>query len=1315
MISLKSALAFVLVLATTAKVSAFDALRCTTFVFRTSDNYVWSCGDFLPEEPGTGHRYYCDHSLGDAINPVAHEPAYYADKWCYFMVDTIRSANATTTAGENHYSLTLPVGINETPGPWPLEFNTINDWGCYVVENGIVTESYIVDSREGGSAVSTTEQCDRTPEDQNNPQNTYFDYDKISWWNWPDWGLTPSDFTGAIPPTGYTPAKGQWNQCHYSKWHLGLNYVPELDVTHAECLPGYVCEEKWTDYALCMPDMMADHECCISWAMRCEGVGECCAGSECDEYGYCNEREPQVFTDPPGICGEGGSKQAKEDKNLYSRCYQYDNGQGDCADGYLCVGHATLGGWFFSTCEMDPSVENECCLWNYDSNYPRPGDCCVGWYAHCNSRDPNGKCQSSICMPGRETGDINGVSMKDVHDGICSSPPVQSSFNENIGKCVGAVCGVWGDPHIITCDDLHYDCQALGIFTLMKNHMFNIQGNFIFMDAPWGAASVTNDLAIDFIKGQDDGVSNGVPTFQFSFPNFENIDENNQIYDPKSRVVGACPLMMYVDGEMRDISQVQDNGFLYGGEDSDHSVQLVSYNEIHIQHKVGEDIDGNPYYSESKIWIDGGGPFTEWSCIITFFICLPQDEQEMFETSSSGLLGTPTNDIKDDWMGKDGQTLMLPDHNRNGAAWDYCTENWCVEQEESIITYEDGSSYSDYKCNNTAFTPFDVYTCEDPQSIIEKCKDTLQPVACQMETCIGNPDVIPEIEVIGNLTELDTPDTPNFLEFPETNTTDEYGDCTDLGAGLSGATGTGAWSSAYPQIDSIFSGNGGYSLGHDNSISVLVGGNFNCKQGSGIEGRSVFLGDMTISAEGCKRLAATATGSLIHPFENTPCVEVGGAVSIDSGHHENTKYIMYEYGNAAKSCHFVYKEECTLNGASCPTNMTELALNGIKTNGDFVQNSELDLAFWEEEMTLLQQKTNYWTSLEANGVAEIADGVLSFSSGSDNNPVQIFDIEPIATDIHTVVFRKNMNGKTILIRVDDSGEFLIPTMCFTPDDALPGEAPICGSDSFPSKLTGSIAWLFTTSSSVEIVGAAEMHGSIVVPFGSMTFSSMGHSGRFIVKGDLTIDGEFTELHNYEFDPVAKHLPLGSDLDLICSIAPPVVCNETYKTYTSETACPSKPEGVVKLIKSSAEKPEDEPILYDIFFDPPSDINSARTVKFKVDNPFTNHTDIYIKHVKKVGKYAMDPVCEAMPFTAGCAEEAPEIEVGCHEYEGVDAFALVNIYFASNTDSMVMDIGADGDVTIDKCCKPPEEYQAGYGFIEYTFEIQCTCPDGIAQA
>jgi hypothetical protein len=143
------------------------------------------------------------------------------------------------------------------------------------------------------------------------------------------------------------------------------------------------------------------------------------------------------------------------------------------------------------------------------------------------------------------------------------------------------------------------------------------------------------------------------------------------------------------------------------------------------------------------------------------------------------------------------------------------------------------------------------------------------------------------------------------------------------------------------------------------------------------------------------------------------------------------------------------------------------------------------------------------------------------------------------------------------------------------------------------------------------------------------------------------------------------------------------CNETYKTLTSESACPANPQGVVKMIKQSAESPpEGKAILYGIIFKPPNDINSAHTVKFKVDNPFANHTDIFIKHMKKVGKYALDPNYVSMPLTAGCKRDALEIEAGCFEYKGIEPFAIVDIYFASNTDFMLKEISSGGNVQID---------------------------------
>lgn len=1087
------------------------------------------------------------------------------------------------------------------------------------------------------------------------------------------------------------PDRTAWGRCHYDDAIASPNYNPGLGVEYAECKPGYYCEWLGQDFALCMPDPHADHECCISWNNKCENVGDCCLGSECNANGYCEVGLPEQFEDPPGICQD---RVTKTERKLWSRCYEYENqDQGDCAAGYICTGNH-----MYAQCEVDVSVKNDCCKWEYDITNPRPGDCCLGWMSHCH-RYEGGECVESQCIPGRETGtDELGNSMLDVHDRLCTEVPPEATFNEQVNECTGAVCGVWGDPHIVTCDNLHYDCQAVGLFTLMKNHMFNVQANFVFIDAPWGGASVTNDIVIDYVKD----TPADIPTFQFSFPNFENVDPSNPVYPAESKQIGACPVMFYLDGELVDISSVPDDDYIWGDANSDHSVKISGYNQIDVKLYVGLDENGEKYYSNSVVWIEGSGPFTDWSCILTYFICLPREEKDLFEISTTGLLGTPTGTISDDWMATDGQTLILPEHDRNQASFNYCLDNWCVSEDESIMTYEGDSTYHDYKCEPQDYHEFDINECHNADEIIAACATSPEPIACQMESCIGNPAVDDEINRFGD------DDEENFLEDPDVNPPD-YGDCANLGSGLSGSTGEGFFDLPYPSINSIFAG--GFSVGHDSSVSVLVGGDFTCKQGAGFEGRAVFLGDMTLEENGCERLAATGHGSLIHTPDNHVCVEVGGDVAIDAT-FENQKLIMYEYGNHNRACHLLYKNACTLNGEACPNTLTALDSEHVYTNGDFTQDIALDLTRWSDEITLLQQKTNYWSTLPETGSTVVQDGVnLLFRSSSTNDPVQIFKISPIDASIASVTFSKELHGKTILIIVDGDSEFHAPNMCFHPVDALPEHAPICGRDTFPTELTASIAWVFPTTGSVVMSGDFEFQGSIVVPFGDLTANMRGHSGRLIVGGNLVVDGEFTELHNYEYDPENHPLPLGEELDTYCQVQTPP-CEETYLSQTSTEVCPDSPDGIVTVLHSSHPIAEDEPILYDIIIEPPSDPNSAHTLKFKVDNPFQDHTDIFIKHVKKVGAFAMDPVCDSMPFTAGCSMTAPEIEVGCHEYDGVNPFALVNIYFASNTDAFVL--GAGNDVTIDKCCKPPAEYESGYGIIELTLEVQCACPDGTAQ-
>jgi len=1282
MISIKAAVAALLLLV--GSTTAFDVYDCDIFVFRTDDEALWDCGGITPDEK------FCDHAKEDDGEPFAWA-SNRLDAWCDFMISTVRHEHGKP----DRYPLTTMINLTDTPGPSSLQFSRIIDWGCYILSEDQSTTEHSWVVLDGTHAMDYGED-DECKLKKNKKYFTTKLKSKMK-------DVSENLLRGHLTESSYEPQKNSWGRCHYDDWIAGVYYAPELHVDYAECKDGFRCEHFYFDYAQCMPDPKADHECCISWHAQCEKSGDCCLGSECDpQSGFCNPNL-EGPEDPEGICA---GRQVKTEKTRFSRCYDYDPFvppfQGDCFEGLLCTMGDTI---FWADCRVDQSVKSDCCKWDYDNTNPRPGDCCLGWMSHCHEMGNNGNCISSQCVPGRETGSEGEDSYLDVHDRMCTEPPLKLSYNEKLGQCTGAQCAIWGDPHIVTCDELHYDCQAVGIFTIMQNHMFNIQANFLAIGTQWGDMSITNDLAVDWVKDESH------PKIQFSFPDFLAVDPDYQVYNPFSKFIGACPVLFYVDGELVDISGVEDNGYLYGSEGDDFYVKRgysaePNSNQIDVSYKIGD------YYSTMAVIIDGSGPFSEWSCILTYFICLPTEEQDEFKTSSTGLLGVPDGTSSNDWMAPDGQTLEIPTVDRQKKSFDYCVENWCVSEDDNILDFAEGYGFANYACQeDEVFVEFDVYTCVNPDQIIAACAGSPQPIACQIESCIGNPNVDEQIDVVTNLTVLDTKEEDNLLEFPDVD--EEYGDCVNLGYCLSASCGTGAWSIEYPdyncQGDLISTG--AWSMGFDNGPSVLVGGNFNCLEGYGIEGRGVFLGDMNLEEGACGYLGFTAHGSLIHPFPNSHCVEVGGSVDIDTS-ILSPKQIYYEQSNTDRACHFIYGDGCTLNGAACPTTQTELGEQFIQTNGDFKQDSFMDLQKWDDEITLLQQKTDYWDSLEANGVISVIGENMYFEPGQDNNSVQIFELDMIGEDIAFIAFKKDMHGKTIMIKVNGDGEFNVPQFCYKDEDAPPGTKFKCGRNGFDPGLTTSIVWLFNTSNEVIMTGDYQLMGSLVIPYGSLTLKNSGQSGRLIVGGDLTFDGP-VELHNYEFDPQSKPLPLPDDLDAICTVTPPV-CEENYKVLTSETACPAKPEGIVKLIKSSGDYPEGEPILYDIILDQPED-GSAHTVKFKVDNPFTNFTDIFIKHVKKVGKYALDPVCDKMPFTAGCNIDAPVIEVGCHEYDGIDPFALVNIYFASDTDKFVLDAGSD-DVTIDKCCKPPAEYQAGYGVIEYTFEIQCVCPpDEAAQS
>jgi hypothetical protein len=91
-----------------------------------------------------------------------------------------------------------------------------------------------------------------------------------------------------------------------------------------------------------------------------------------------------------------------------------------------------------------------------------------------------------------------------------------------------SISGIWGDLHILSCDGLRYDCNAIRLFTLMKNFLCVIQGRFVHVGSleikavlGWEknpTATYTNDIVIQNVENTDVPF----PVMQFSFREFFN-------------------------------------------------------------------------------------------------------------------------------------------------------------------------------------------------------------------------------------------------------------------------------------------------------------------------------------------------------------------------------------------------------------------------------------------------------------------------------------------------------------------------------------------------------------------------------------------------------------------------------------------------------------------------------------------------------------------------------------------------------------------------------------------------------------------------
>jgi hypothetical protein len=404
--------------------------------------------------------------------------------------------------------------------------------------------------------------------------------------------------------------------------------------------------------------------------------------------------------------------------------YQEGDGEGfepgQCNDACLDMGYKYFG----FECPMNRQVHCQCYSADKIDNEVERANCKakVG-------KDGDKHCTGPAVINGISTG---GADIGSIYKVKGYGPDVPG-FNSRLGQCRGAVCNLWGDPHINTCDGLAYDCQANGIVTLMKNELYNIQANFVH---PPGRnyVTITNDVAIQHVPSGK--------RLQFSFlPDLENYDSTGEFFE----LGPECPVLFYVDGELQDINKNLEgsDGYFYGDAGSDHSARLVGQNEIRVvqKHESGG-------VSEAHLRVNGFGPGELWSCHWNYYVCLPSEQHELV-VDSLGLLGTPDGDAQNDWMDVNGNSLTIPDADRYRAAFEYC-HDWCVAVDDSIMAYPEGTSHEDRTCVEDEpyeFALDDDHCVMHMEEAREKCSDKPKGMfqSCLVECCNGGCDTIDQV------------------------------------------------------------------------------------------------------------------------------------------------------------------------------------------------------------------------------------------------------------------------------------------------------------------------------------------------------------------------------------------------------------------------------------------------------------------------------------------------------------------------------------------------------------------------------------------